>query len=907
MIAEMKRYCFAEDDNDVFVLRRNEFLEYDYDRDGVNPEGLPNLITPDEIKAIFGADIDSRVAVPVDYAVACEVTREHRCEVDSEGNKVPRYKAELGDARYSFFYWVDTPTEYGILGVSQWSDNPETGQILSASSHIAGSVLQWSTHRELERYFMIKGMRDNPSDEDDDLFAGFNPTRERYEDLLDDLIIDAEYTHRPTQGEVQSRPEDEVNPPPVMPGSPEWKTSSLHNPAFRELSLGKKSGELSVQSNKEKAEMLKVLQAKHLPTMQGALDLSAIKGTRWETEMAMGGVLDYVFPEATSYNEEMLYGISPLYWGTKEAMIANRNREIELSQGCYFMGEWLDGGFLEIIGKMDDDGYSREDIRRAVERIMFKGVAEHEMGHSLGLRHNFNASADELNYIGDQWVNDKGEKMTSGYWKAKPELETDLAAKVAEFKKKKSRDPVPIEKFYLQKTIATPMDWYMYSSVMDYMDEFYFHGFGLGKYDIAAFLYVYGKGVEKYKLDGSNNVELNEFGLPKVVVEPLLEYRYCSANDLYNITCSCVPGSPKAGQNDEDCVCTDKAGMAYCYNPKVPVWELRYEPEISLALNEEKGVTHAMPVEGSRVGIQLNGDIKPYLFGTDHWRYEDPMCNVWDKGYTARDIIRNMADQYKRFYFWRFFRRGNPRFRRQRAFWGSFWTMFPFVHFALDLNYYRFQLPEWQDILTGRTTDPQDPSNSLARKDYMYAVNGVEEWTEVINGQQVNKTLTPGGAGDYLIAGMEGYNFLVYDVLYSPDVGKHVLTSWLEDDSKQYFVKNPYIYDEATLEETLGGAILDVDLRYGHHHKNHWNRQDDLGIMEEQLMIKGFTVEKDAAGYVLTNAGWAGGQVWLREHGQRLCVPVRWFRQCQLQYDVRHHERRSHVAVQPLLCRGRPV
>ncbi|RJO67469.1 MAG: hypothetical protein C4523_09360 [Myxococcales bacterium] len=882
MVEEYRRYCFAEGPEDKFVLRRNAFLEYDYERDGVNPEGLPNLITPNEIVARYGEDIDSRVAKPVTYPVACKVTLEHRCAVDANGHKVARWEAELGDPRKSFIYWVETPTEYGILGVAQWSDNPETGQIFAGVGHIAGSVLQWSVSRELERYFMLK--EQIPDDENDQLHPFEFDSAEHYQNMLDALIIDAEYTRVPQPGEDDARPGDEVNPPPPLaPGSEQWRLSAVHNPRIfghnHDLDVNEELAPINEAelTHEQKMKLEKV----RLPQYANRFDISKIQGTKWETLMSSKGLLDSLFPGETSYSEDQLYQISPVYWGTMDAMKEQMRRETLFTEKCYFQSEWLDGGFLEIIKNMDDEGYTREDIRRLVERVMFKGVAEHEVGHSIGLRHNFIASADELNYVGSDGA------AKTGYWRFKGEFQAAFDEAVKQYAAKKGKDVKEIsatEKFYLSKTIPTPKDWYMYSSVMDYMDEFYFHGFGLGRYDLAAILYVYGKAVEKYRYDeGSHELAYHPItGNPIQVVEPMYETHTCGnalkgvkldpedpdvdysqidVSDLYNAECACVPGAPKPGERDEDCVCVDYPGLSYCYNAAKQVQTLRTEVEVELVENGG-GKLKIMPVENSRTPIQLNGDVRPYLYCPDHWRFDHAMCIVWDKGYTAREIVRNMADQYKRFYVWRNFRRGNPRFREVS--WFSYlMTYFPFVHFTLDFNYNRFKIDDWLPLVLDSNENPFPVDSNgrpqaipLARKEYLLAINGVEEWEEMVSGQRVRKTLTPGGPGDYLIASMEALNFMVYDVMYSPDVGLHVLDNWFSDRNKEMFKTNPYILPDEDLREMEGFETVDIDLRFGHFHRDAYNRQDDLGITQTKLMRRGFTLQKDAVSYMLTNAGW---------------------------------------------------
>lgn len=888
-------YCFSTpDDKDKFIIKRNEFLPYDAARDGVDPEGKPNMITPEEIKAAYGNDIDNWLGRPVTYPVACKLTLEHRCETelrkDASGNyimdgsnrrqfSVARWKVELGDPRYSMIYWVDKPTDYGILGVAQWSDNPESGQLFSGVAHIAGSVLQWSVGRELERYQMIDALKKD----------NYDPTAERYTQLLNDLIIDSEATHRPETPEDTDTPNTDpqqaantngkttlkvmstgatTSGSPAM-GSEKWNLSATLNPTLREYgNTGKPAAGINSTSNGtvngiSNAERLRLLKEKHLPEMTRKINYSAMKGTTWENYMTPNGVMDFLYPGQTSFNEEMLYGMSPVYWGGVEAWKVLRDREIMFMEKCYFQAEWLDAGFLEIIKDLSGKGYTREDVRRTIEAVMFKGVAEHEVGHSVGLRHNFMGSADELNYAGNQFTIDSDVTRTrldakTGYWAFKDSYEKAVDESVTNYAQKNNLTSVSEQqRFYLSKQIASPRDWYMYSSVMDYMDEFYFHGFGLGRYDQAALLFVYGKAVEKYKPVSGTSGELEidtATNAPKEVVQSLYEDRLCTKDDLYINECVCQDG-------DVDCTCipNEKLGDVYCFNPKKVIRGVRHQA--TTKIDTENGKLALANVGGASTEIQLNGDVRPYLYCPDHWTYDHPMCKTWDKGYRASDIMRNMIDQYQRFYYYRFFKRGNPRFRYLPHIWvNSVFRFFPFAHYALDFNYNKFQLKEWQPMVLDQSTDPFGANVPLARKEYLLALQGKERWID----PSTNKPgqMTPGGPGDYLLAGMLGFNFLVYDVIYSADVGAHVLNSWTDDSSKKYFEKNPYIFDDADLKDNVGGKIIDVDLRYGHFHKNHWNRQDDLSITEEQFVRLGFTIEKEAASFIITNAGW-----WVDKYG----------------------------------------
>ena len=963
-MAEWKRWCFRWDDYDedqqkedtqsYFILHRNAFLEYSYVRDGMDPDGVPNLITPDEIRAKFGDDINDRVAREVNYPVACKLTLEHRCEVDSTGHKVPRYKYELGDGQHTFLYWVDLPTEFGILGVSQWSDNPETGELLSSSSHIAGSVLQWSVSREMERYFMIEGITEEPNP----LAVG----ADRYKQLLEDIVVSPPYFQVPEAGEEDVKAEDLYVPPPPL-GQEPGNTSSiayervyskkdLYTPPSSKVKLNgfnvstehykealKENGlsiadptinpsslRINYQKILTKEEMESqakltndMMEKAQLPMLDPNKDLSRLIGTPLESYAVPPSVLRMVYSDSTAYSEDMLEESSPMFLGSMSNMKAEIQKRIDLSEKCYFMGEWLDGGFLAIIKQLQKKGYNREEIRATIEKIMFKGVAEHELGHSIGLRHNFMASADELNYVGNDGT--FGENAPKdGYWafrdmdyKAYQEAidlreqemttECDHAIQRGEYYNSSCRfkDPgecqqamesndeegiaeycqrgglVPLEKFYLKKTLDQKNEWFMYSSVMDYMDEFYYHGYGLGRYDVAAIEYAYGRSVEVWD---KNNGKIEVRHVP--LFEPG-EGRLCTENDLTNDVCRCTPTT----ENADSCLCVESVdGYVNCYNPTVKVKGLRYVPEVSRVYRkvDEDGKpsnnaygdpdyadedvfdtwktydTWGYKPTGGKVAVHLNGNTRPYLFGTDHWRFEEPYCNVWDKGFTARDIIRNFTDQYNRFYFWRYFRRGRPTFSTQDYYyWWQYWIssflrFHMFAHFALDLQYNIGQKFDWFMSMYPNSNDAPVAGGEISkgRADVVAALNGIED------------NLTPLGPGDYLVAAAEGFNFLVYDVFYRPDIGLHYLDSWSDDPSHEYIKSNDMVIEDSNFHDYFGNTYITTEIgpNFGRYHRDHWDYQDDSTINYAKLIRRGFTIEKDMALNTMVLTGW-----WMDKYG----------------------------------------
>lgn len=125
-------------------------------------------------------------------------------------------------------------------------------------------------------------------------------------------------------------------------------------------------------------------------------------------------------------------------------------------------------------------------MRSFIEQRVQYAVIGHEMGHSMGLRHNFVSSSDAFNYRPQYW-----QLRTHDGTVSKPC--TDLVADGASCVGPRYFDPVTKEE---TKNIL-PM--FMQSSIMDYPGEFAQDLVGLGAYDFAAVRMFYGDAVGVYK------------------------------------------------------------------------------------------------------------------------------------------------------------------------------------------------------------------------------------------------------------------------------------------------------------------------------------------------------------------------------------------------------------------------
>ncbi|HXJ23568.1 MAG TPA: zinc-dependent metalloprotease [Polyangia bacterium] len=315
-----------------------------------------------------------------------------------------------GDLRYSFIYWVDRPQPDGPLGYGPPSADPETGEIVSASAYIYGASLDTYAQFAVDSINLANGNLDP-----DDLLSG---------KTISDVLAE-------TAGMQQLRKHETLSDANRSAAYARFK--SLGSQADRLVKVGAGADDRTV---------------------------SSVAGTQLQSLL---------------FNDDVLPGILPGYkpggtpppdvvntamgeeWFSSQAREARKARLQTLAMnGCLYMGEFADDAILSTALQYDQMKLGPEDMFKALRIAIFRGLADHEMGHTMGLRHNFSASTDALNY-GDQ------------YWQA-------------------AVDPTTTD---TQKEVNEAN--YEYASVMDYGARFSTDISGLGKYDMAAIRFGYGQ------------------------------------------------------------------------------------------------------------------------------------------------------------------------------------------------------------------------------------------------------------------------------------------------------------------------------------------------------------------------------------------------------------------------------
>lgn len=328
------------------------------------------------------------------------------------------------------------------------------------------------------------------------------------------------------------------------------------------------------------------------------------------------------------------------------------------------------------------------DFRKKV----WLSVALHEVGHTVGLRHNFEASTDALNYPQE-------------YWKEKVALAGD------------GKTWVPLDQFdpETDQQLKARMRELQYSSIMDYGRRFNDLIHGLGLYDHAAIKFGYG-GIlevfkeapklgdyEKYLQDPQQDFagDAPPVALDANSIERLFKrVHYTQIPNVFggiatpyereNVLFSDVVG--KACKIDGDCA--GGGGCAGCTECR-----------------GQLGGHYCSPPDKVEV---------PYRFCSDELAGMTPDCDVWDQGADPYEIVRNTVDDYWWGWMWYGRWRGNTY---AYDFFNAWYTNSVSFHFNRmrrqfqwwAINFARYNQNDWWQNVTGSDLPwDQDPNGGLA-------------------------------------------------------------------------------------------------------------------------------------------------------------------------------------------------
>ncbi len=364
---------------------------------------------------------------------------------------------QLGDLRYSFVDWVLRP-EFGaggLLGFGPSSADPQTGEIVSGVANIYGANIDTYANWGADIVDLLNGKIT-----EGDIING-TQIREHVEAVRNrwsKKIPDAQVTgfERLFDQRTRSMSDDQyLKPMPLTAVNANF--DKLANSGIEEQYL---------VTN----EMLKMFGQDYEAQSQGRITDKMMHNAKPSTWLRTT-VPQLAYDSQTGLNNDdpnaMMRDSHVIGLAGKFDSFADY---LGRSNHCYLAGQ-VEPAVADLAASLKEENLSREELVKKIRENIFIAVTAHELGHTFGLRHNFEGSADPLNFFPQFW-------------------DVDATALDADHQHELSKSPRKSEQ--------------QYSSIMDYHQRFNSDWGGLGLYDEAAIKFGYAQRVEIFD-EGQTN------------------------------------------------------------------------------------------------------------------------------------------------------------------------------------------------------------------------------------------------------------------------------------------------------------------------------------------------------------------------------------------------------------------
>jgi hypothetical protein len=310
-----------------------------------------------------------------------------------------------------------------------------------------------------------------------------------------------------------------------------------------------------------------------------------------------------------------------------------------------FFDDVVVGLALNLAKKYADQPEAARDeaIWQELRGLIYRGVTAHEVGHTLGLRHNFQGSYDSLNYFDEYWKlresslkpyqrceaegvdrEDCGVQFVSDLYEVSAQTQAQLEGKVMD------ADGNMVEE--LPAGIAE----YGYSSIMDYGLQFNTDFRGIGKYDEAAIIYAYTGGYDGRKDEAGKLVA--DKGYVEVwnddafrTVDPEVEVDVKDVFKQLDFRQSLVYTHPLEG---------------FHYTTLANGFTSVEDISQNRRLVKFDEIRAAREAEDAERPVEV-----PYMFCTDDWVAVDSSCHRWDHGADPFEQARYVINSYHNYYW----------------------------------------------------------------------------------------------------------------------------------------------------------------------------------------------------------------------------------------------------------------
>ncbi|MBL0198286.1 MAG: hypothetical protein IPQ09_29515 [Myxococcales bacterium] len=306
-----------------------------------------------------------------------------------------------------------------------------------------------------------------------------------------------------------------------------------------------------------------------------------------------------------------------------------------------------------------------ELLREAV-----KGIGFHEIGHSIGMRHNFSSSWDSMNYAPQYWQLRTNEGKSVGKCAAAGRTggpDTCMGPRYL--------DPMTDDEQGLADEARPGIEYFANTSTMEYQIERFGETVGAGTYDLHFMKTVYGRVLETMD-EREIEPEKQQYFAVKTLSQGIPSNLVFDPTSGYGVHYTKQGVLAKVFDPDRDCRPATDAEIATAkwriVHGKVcspsPKNHLAYEDMKSsgIEFTDSKGVNTPIGVAGVRwAGTDENGTKLVrwhYRYGEDYSRGGYIHAKLFDSGADIYETTVNVTRRFDLTYPWQYFRRLNKEF-----------------------------------------------------------------------------------------------------------------------------------------------------------------------------------------------------------------------------------------------------
>ncbi len=395
-------------------------------------------------------------------------------------------RARVGDVRKNFIiYWpYNTEAPYG--GIGNWRGDPLTGQILGAAATTVGRSATVGAGRARDIALVGLGELDLS-----DIVNGVSAVR--YQQAL--------RTGRTSMGLTQEQIDQRLESLDFehLAEQAQFDFSGMQadNPKHAYLQL---RSELTADPAMGSNELLR-LEALAKPLIGSEFEAQMVNGNWLVDAMGMN--------PNTSITEAILDVASPLRgydMGKLTQLDKQLFSELGLRGICHVNpNAALGSPDLYGVGQFYRQKYpsaSSAELGKLIYEDMwketYKGIQLHELGHSLGLLHNFTSSYDAQNYNPQYWQLRTHEGTSTTSCEGQPRTGNVTSADRDTCMGPRYLDPETDDELGIASEPRPGIFYFGHTSTMEYQNTRFFETVGLGQYDLMAMGALYGRVLETY-------------------------------------------------------------------------------------------------------------------------------------------------------------------------------------------------------------------------------------------------------------------------------------------------------------------------------------------------------------------------------------------------------------------------